>query len=61
MDLRFGKLLRAGKSRTVVSLDLYNILNTNVPVNANQAYASWLAPTEILNPRVAKLNLQFDF
>ena len=61
VDLRFGKLLRAGKSRTVVSLDLYNILNTNVPVNVNQAYASWLAPTEILNPRVAKLNLQFDF
>ena len=61
LDLRFGKVLKAGRSRSIVSLDLYNTLNTAVPVTINQAYASWLAPTEILNPRLVKFSVQFDF
>jgi len=61
LDLRFGKVLKAGRSRSIVSLDLYNTLNTDRPVTVNQSYASWLAPTEILNPRVAKISVQFDF
>ena len=61
LDLRFGKVFKAGRSRSIVSLDLYNTLNTDKPVTVNQSYASWLAPTEILNPRVAKISVQFDF
>ena len=61
LDLRFGKVLKAGRSRSIVSLDFYNTLNTAVPVTVNQSYASWLAPTEILNPRLAKISVQFDF
>lgn len=61
LDLRFGKVLKSGRARSVVSLDIYNTLNTDKAVTVNQAYASWLAPTEILNPRVAKISLQFDF
>ena len=61
LDLRFGKVFKAGRSRSIVSLDLYNTLNTDRPVTVNQSYASWLAPTEILNPRVAKISVQFDF
>ena len=61
LDLRFGKVLKAGRSRSIVSIDLYNTLNTAVPVTINQAYASWLAPTEILNPRLVKFSVQFDF
>ncbi len=61
LDLRFGKVLRVQKSRAVVSLDVYNALNTDKPITVNNAYASWLAPTEILNPRVAKISVQYDF
>jgi Carboxypeptidase regulatory-like domain len=62
LDLRFGKVLRlGGLARAVVSVDIYNALNSNATVNVNQAFASYLAPTEILNPRVAKFSVNFDF
>jgi len=61
LDLRFGKILRAGKSRSIVSLDIYNALNTDAVVNLNQNYAVWMRPTEILNARLAKFSVQFDF
>jgi hypothetical protein len=32
-----------------------------VPITVNQSYASWLVPTEILNPRLVKFSVQFDF
>ena len=64
----FGKVLKMGKLRSVISLDLYNTLNTNTPITANSSFSlstagtvSWLAPTEILNPRLAKVSFQVDF
>jgi hypothetical protein len=62
LDLRFGKVFRMrGRSRAVVSLDLYNALNSDAIVNVNQQFASFLRPTEILNARVAKISLNYDF
>ena len=61
LDLRFGKILRAGKSRSIVSLDVYNALNTDALINVNQSFAIWMRPTEILNARLLKLSVQFDF
>jgi len=61
LDMRFGKVLKAGRSRSVISIDVFNLLNTDVPVSVNQSYGSWLVPTEILNPRVVKFSVQFDF
>ena len=63
LDLRFGKVLRMGSGgmRAIISLDLYNALNSNATINVNQSFASYLAPTEILNPRVAKISVNFDF
>jgi hypothetical protein len=62
LDLRFGKVLRVGnRARAVVSLDLYNALNSDATINVNQAFASYLRPTEILNARVAKISVQFAF
>jgi len=51
-----------GQSRVFrANLDIYNILNSN-PVRAvNTAYASWLVPTSILDPRLFKISAQFDF
>ena len=54
-------MLRAGRTRTVLSLDIFNALNSDAPLTANQTYTAWLAPTEILNARMAKISLQFDY
>jgi hypothetical protein len=61
LDVRFGKILRLGRSRYVVSMDLYNALNTDVVVNANQNFAVWQRPTQILNARQVKFSVQFDY
>jgi hypothetical protein len=61
LDLRFGKILRMGRSRATVSMDVYNALNSNATVNVNQGFDAFLAPTEILNPRVLKFSVNFDF
>jgi hypothetical protein len=62
LDMRFGKVFRMrGRSRAVVSLDLYNALNSDAIVNVNQTFASYLRPLEILNARVAKVSVNFDF
>ena len=61
LDMRFGKVLRAGRSRAVVSLDVFNALNSDAMLAVNQTFASWLRPTQILNARLAKISVQFDF
>jgi hypothetical protein len=61
LDMRFGKLLRAGRTRAVVSVDVFNMLNIDTVVNANQNFAVWLRPTQILNARVVKFSVQFDY
>jgi hypothetical protein len=60
-DLRFGKILRVGRTRATASLDLFNILNANSVVALSNRYATWQQPQGILNPRFAKLVLQLDF
>ena len=54
-------MLRSGRYRSVVSQDLYNALNSDAIVNQNQNFATWLRPTEVLNARLMKFSVQFDF
>jgi hypothetical protein len=61
LDMRFGKVVRFDKYRSVISLDLFNALNNDATINVNQAYASYLRPIEILNARVAKITATFEF
>ena len=61
LDLRFGYIIRAGRSRSVISLDLYNATNSSAVLNANQNFSAWLTPTAILNARLAKISLELDF
>jgi hypothetical protein len=61
LDLRVGKLLRAGRTRSVVSLDLYNALNSNAVLTESNAYAIFRQPQVILLARFAKISMQFDF
>jgi hypothetical protein len=43
------------------SVDIYNLFNSNAVLTQNNAYASWQQPLSILNPRWAKIVLQYDF
>ena len=61
LDMRIGKVVRVGNTRTVLSMDLYNALNSNAMIVQNQAYASYLRPVEILNARLIKFSWAFDF
>jgi hypothetical protein len=61
LDLRIGKVIRAGRTRTVASLDLYNALNGNPILTQSNTYANWQAPQSVLTARFAKVSLQFDF
>ena len=53
--------LRFGKTRTGVNFDLANILNANPALTQNNNFASWQVPTGIMDARLAKFSLQFDF
>ena len=61
LDLRFSKIIRVGRIRTMASLDLYNAFNANSVLVESAAFATWLRPQNILNARFAKLGLQVDF
>jgi hypothetical protein len=64
-DLRFGKYLKFGRTRTNVALDLINLFNTNTTTNFQTTYTQgpggYLTPLGIVSARVAKINVTVDF
>jgi hypothetical protein len=61
VDLRVGKILRFGRTKATLNLDVYNVFNVNTVLTVNNAFASWQRPTSILLARFAKIGVQFDF
>jgi hypothetical protein len=67
LDMRFSKILRFGGTRANVGVDLYNIVNSNTPTAYEAVYEPatngerWMRPTNVLQPRFVRMNLQFDF
>src|SRR5581483_4754901 len=61
VDLRFSKVFRAARTRTAVNFDLYNALNSSDVLSLNASYARWQVPLSILNARLFKMSVQFDF
>ena len=68
IDMRFGKILRFGRTRTNIALDLYNLFNSNTGTAFNQAFDPavatgnpWARPTSVLNPRFVRFNVTVDF
>jgi len=61
LDLRFGKVLKFNRHRAVVSVDVFNALNSNARITVNQSYAAYPRPTEILNARLLKFSVAYDF
>lgn len=60
-DLRFSKMLRFGRARTAVNLDLYNVLNTNAVLAQNNAFAAWQVPQRVVEARLVKISANVDF
>jgi hypothetical protein len=65
LDLRFSKILKFGRTKSKISLDMYNALNSNPVLTYNNTYSptttTWLAPTSVLAARVMKIGASFDF
>jgi hypothetical protein len=65
LDFRVAKILRYGRTRTQIGVDIYNATNTDTPTTFNMGYTgpagSWLTPTAIQPARYAKISAQFDF
>jgi hypothetical protein len=64
-DIRIGKNLRFGGTRTNVGVDITNVLNANPVLTYNEAFSTttstWLRPNAVLQPRFVKFSAQFNF
>jgi hypothetical protein len=69
VDMRFAKVLRFGSTRADVGVDLYNLFNVNTPTVYDGTYdpppaeagGQWLQPTNIVQPRFARVNVTVSF
>ncbi len=64
LNLRVGKIIRIGRTRMNVGLDVFNLLNAAPVLSYNQSFipgGSWLTPVTIMKARFMKIGAQFDF
>jgi len=67
VDMRIAKVVRFGKYRTNVGMDIYNLMNANTATTYETVYdpatngARWMQPTAVLLPRFMRFNVQVDF
>ena len=61
LDLRVGKIVRMGRWRTSLNLDVYNLTNSDTITALNWNYATWQRPTTVLQARFFKFSAQLDF
>jgi hypothetical protein len=65
MDMRFAKVIRFGRTRTDVGIDLWNLFNTNYATAYEGDYgpvgSTWQNPTSVYAPRFVRLNFTVGF
>ena len=62
VDLRIAKIMRFGRTRTNLAVDLVNALNGNAVLSYNNTFsANWPAPQTVLTARLFRVSAQFDF
>jgi len=62
LDLRVGKILRFGRTRTNLNLDLVNALNSNDNITYSTTFGpTWPTPTAVILGRLFRLSAQIDF
>jgi hypothetical protein len=64
LDARVSKTVTIGRSRTQISLDGYNVLNSSAVLTYNNTFVPngpWLQPLTILTPRFLRLTAEIEF
>jgi hypothetical protein len=71
MDLRVAKIVRFGRTRTDIGVDIFNVFNANPATQWNQTYiyntdnnprpGGWATPTGLYAPRFVRLNFTVNF
>jgi len=65
LDMRFAKVLRFGRTKTDVGIDLYNLFNSNAGTAYNGTFGldgtTWNRPTAILNARFVQFKLTLNY
>jgi hypothetical protein len=71
MDMRFAKIVRFGRTRADIGVDLNNLFNTDYATAYNTTYVygtdnaprvnGWATPTNLVSPRFMRFNLTFNF
>jgi hypothetical protein len=71
VDMRLAKIVRFGRTRTDIGVDMFNLLNTNYATGFNTTYiyntdntprpSGWATPTAIYTPRFVRLNFTVNF
>ena len=70
IDMRIAKIVRFRTSRTLVGVDIFNLLNADAVTNYNFGFVprttanptgAWLIPTAIIPARYARIAVQVDF
>ena len=65
VDMRFAKIVRLGRTRADIGVDLWNLFNTNYATGYAGTYTAvggtWQNPTSIYAPRFVRLNFTVDF
>jgi hypothetical protein len=61
IDLRISKLFKAGKTRTAVNFDVFNVFNRSAVTRENPQFLAFRQPTEIQLARYLKIGALFEF
>ena len=69
LDVRGSKTIKFGRQRLQLNVDLYNLFNQSTETFLRAAYTAvgqttttpWLQPTQILDGRLLKFGVQYDF
>jgi hypothetical protein len=62
VDLRFSRIFRFAGTTLDANFDIYNVTNTDAVLGQSNTYGTtWLQPTTLLQPRIFKFGVRYDF
>ena len=64
LDFRIAKNFTFGSTRSMISADLYNVMNANPVLSYNNSFTPngpWLQPNSILTGRLIRISVDFNF
>jgi hypothetical protein len=62
LDLRFSKIFQFAGATLDANFDVYNVTNTDAVLGQSATYGTtWLQPTTVLQPRIFKFGVRYDF